>query len=134
MSPFNRKAVLHEFDLYIKRLFNVRSNVKGVHICNLLFMSSKACIFPCLPASCQCVHLSISEAKRLSSERPQKPSTTITTKHLAEEQPISRFQKKCDKSNKSHDFSCRQIESERCSGSFRTIFPWKYPPELPLMN
>lgn len=113
-------------------IFNVHSHVKEVQISNLLFMSSKACIFPCLPASCQCVHLSISEAKRLSSEHPQKPSTTITTKHLAEEH-LS-FSKKCDKSNKSHDFSCRQIESERCSGSFRTIFSWKYPPELPLMN
>lgn len=43
---------------------------------------------PILPASS---HFSISEAKSLSSEHPQKPSTTTTIKHLAEERPIFVF-------------------------------------------
>lgn len=60
---------------------------------HVLFMRFNTCIFPFLPTSCPSAHLSISEAKSLSSEHPQKPSSTTTTtiKHLAVERPIFVF-------------------------------------------
>lgn len=54
-------------------------------------MRFNTCIFPFLPTSCPSTHLSILEAKSLSVEHPQKPSTTITVKHLAAGRPIFVF-------------------------------------------
>lgn len=58
---------------------------------HVIFMRFNTCVFPFLLASWPVAHLSISEAKSLSSDYPPKPSTTITIKHLAAEPPIFVF-------------------------------------------
>lgn len=62
--------------------------------------------FPFLLTSCPSAHLSISEAKSLSSEHPQKPSTTTTTtiKHLAVERPVFVFTKNVTNPMEPHSF------------------------------